>query len=433
MICRIGAAMMKNGFTKSEDWLAVWIGTILLALTQLLPKFPKMEVWDFHQFTFYGMETITQSLVVGSAMLLIFSFAVYLLGENVKRFAAVFGLLFVLALGAKFMAANEWSKAYGFGYAFWALFIGLVISNTVTVKTWVVETLKTELIIKSGLVLLGGEILFSKMAALGLPALIVAWVVTPIVILFMYYFGTRVLKLDEKLSVVVATATSVCGVSAAIASSAACGAKKETLTLAVSMTLIFTVIMMVAMPALVQVLGLDPIVGGAWIGGTIDSTGAVVAAGAVLGQDAMDVAAIVKMIQNIMVGVVAFIVAVIWAGETSGTAPGQRASAAEIWIRFPKFIIGFLGASLFFSFVLYPLYGEAFVNEILSVSKSYRSLLFTLAFLAIGLESNFKILASHVSNGKPIYLYIVGQSFNILLTLFVAYLAFGGVIFDALQ
>ena len=83
--------------------------------------------------------------------------------------------------------------------------------------------------------------------------------------------------------------------------------------------------------------------------------------------------------------------------------------------------------------MLDPIIGTQAIEELTDVSKTYRSLLFTLAFLAIGLESNFKELASHVQNGKPIYLYIIGQSFNILLTLIVAYLVFGGFVYETIQ
>ena len=129
----------------------------------------------------------------------------------------------------------------------------------------------------------------------------------------MYQFGTRILKIGSRsLVIVIAAATSVCGVSAAIAVAAAARAKKDELTLAVGMSLIFTVVMMVAMPAVVRALGMDPVVGAAWIGGTVDATGAVVAAGALLGEQAEQIAAVVKMVQNTLIGVVAFLVAVFW-------------------------------------------------------------------------------------------------------------------------
>ena len=161
------------------------------------------------------------------------------------------------------VSSQETIKAYGLGYAFWALLVGLLISNTIGTPAGLKPAIRTELYIKIGLVLLGGEILFNKMLALGGPGLLVAWVVTPTVIIFMYFFGTKTLKMaSEQLVIIVAAATSVCGVSAAIATAGACRAKKDELTLAVGMTLIFTVIMMVLMPLGIKAVGMDALVGG---------------------------------------------------------------------------------------------------------------------------------------------------------------------------
>jgi uncharacterized membrane protein YadS len=78
--------------------------------------------------------------------------------------------------------------------------------------------------------------------------------------------------------------------------------------------------MMIGMPALTKFIGISPEVGGAWLGGTIDSTGAVVAAGALLGENAEKVAAVAKMIQNILIGFVAFVVTVLWVTKVIGSA-----------------------------------------------------------------------------------------------------------------
>ena len=221
----------------------------------------------------------------------------------------------------------------------------------------------------------------------------------------------------------------MCGVSAAIAVAAACRAKKAELTLAVGMTMIFTVLMMIGMPPFARMVGMDAAVAGGWLGGTIDSTGAVVAAGAFLGETAEKVAAVVKMIQNVLIGVVAFVVAVYWITRVDRDPDAPRPSAMEIWYRFPKFILGFAAMSLLFSFVLMPTFGQERVSEILNVSKGFRGWFFCLAFVSIGLESNFKELASQLVGGKPIILYIVGQSFNLALTLLMSWLAFGGILF----
>jgi len=357
------------------------------------------------------------------------------MGEHAIRYFSGFAAVFVLAIVSYICAHQYTINAYGLGYAFWALLIGLLISNTIGTPKWLMAGAKTELYIKTGLVLLGAEILFSKILQLGGPGLFVAWLVTPTVIIFMYLFGTRVLKMVSKpLTIIIAAATSVCGVSAAIATAAACRAKKEELTLAVGMTLIFTVLMMVFMPMAIKWVGLDYIIGAAWMGGTIDATGAVVAAGSMLGPEAEQVAAVVKMIQNILIGLLAFVVAVFWVTKVDRDPHGPRPNAMEIWYRFPKFVVGFIGASIVFSFILLPAMGETVVEKAVigGMTKALRGWLFCLAFVSIGLESNFRDLAGQVVGGKPIWLYIVGQSFNLILTLFAAWLAFGGILF-ALQ
>jgi len=103
----------------------------------------------------------------------------------------------------------------------------------------------------------------------------------------------------------------------------------------------------------------------------------------------------------------------------------QKPSLIEIWNRFPKFILGFIMASVIFSFLLIPMVGEESVSSILKQTKTFRGWFFCLAFVSIGLESNFVELSKQLSGGKPIILYLVGQSFNIILTLLMAWIAFG--------
>jgi uncharacterized integral membrane protein (TIGR00698 family) len=367
---------------------------------------------------------------------------VAVMGRSASRYAVAFLVIFLLAVLSFALANQSWVKANGLSYAAWALAIGLLISNTVGTPAWLMAGARTEMFIKTGLVLLGAEILFGKILNLGPPGLMVAWIVTPTVIVFMWLFGTRILKMVSKpLVMIIAAATSVCGVSAAIAVAGATRAKKEELTLAVGMTLIFTVLMMIFMPMFVHAVGMSDVLGGAWIGGTIDSTGAVVAAGAFLGPRAETVAAVVKMIQNILIGVVGFFVAVYWVTSVDRDPAAPRPGPGEIWIRFPKFIVGFVGASLLFSFVLSPLFGSLFGGEglalvekgvIKAVTNPLRGWFFCLAFVSIGLESDFKALIRQMEGGKPMVLYVVGQSFNLLLTLGMAWLAFSLLFRDAI-
>jgi len=417
---------------KSEDYWAIWFSVVLFGviLGGAVVSVPKVGKWVANPVpSLSGQYVGIALLCLGLGVL--FTVGIAIMKADWKRFLGGYLVIFLISILALVVAGQKTLHAWGLGYALWALVFGLLIANTVGTPQWLLRGARSEMFIKTGLVMLGSEILFSKILQLGLPGLIVAWVVTPTVIIFMWHFGNRVLKIPSKtFTIIVAAATSVCGVSAAIAVAGACRAKKEELTLAIGMTMIFTVLMMVAMPALAKVMGIDPQVAGAWLGGTIDSTGAVVAAGALLGEQAEKVAAVVKMIQNVLIGAVAFVVALYWVARVDRDPSAPKPSAFEIWYRFPKFILGFVGASLAFSFLLLPLFGSETVSTTLDVSEKLRGWLFCLAFVSIGLESNFRDLWKQLVGGKPIILYIVGQSFNIVLTLLAAWLAFGGVLFD---
>jgi len=416
----------------SEDWWAIWIGALLITVTVtgLVTGVAGVGRWTIDPVAAFDGRVVPLA-ILGIGFTLLTTVAVIFMGGSLILHQAGFIPLFLLAVLAYFFANQTGIRAVGVGYAFWALMLGLIIANTVGTPGWLKPALRSELYIKAGLVLLGAEILFNRILNLGPPGLFVAWLVTPVVIVFMYRFGVRVLKIKSpSLVIIIAAATSVCGVSAAIATAAAVRAKKDELTLTVGMTLIFTVIMMVLMPLLIDSVGMDPIVGGAWIGGTVDATGAVVAAGAMLGEDAGQVAAVVKMIQNILIGVVAFLVAVYWVTSIEKSADSARPAASEIWTRFPKFILGFVGASLLFSFVLIPILGDETVDGIIDLTSDFRGWLFCIAFVSIGLESNFRTLANQIQGGRPLQLYLVGQTLNLVLTLLAAYLAFGGILFD---
>ncbi len=417
---------------KSEDYWSIWYAVVLFVgiIAGAINLVPKVQRWVSNPIAAFPGELAGWIAVLGVGLGVLLTIGVAVMREDWKKFFFGYLVVFIMAVLAYTVAGQSSVKAWGLGYAIWGLAFGLLVANTIGTPKWLLQGARSEMFIKTGLVLLGGEILFSEILKLGLPGLLVAWVVTPIVIVFMWLFGTKWLKMASKpLTITVAAATSVCGVSAAIAVAAACRAKKAELTLAVGMTMIFTVLMMIFMPPLCKLVGMPVAVAGGWLGGTIDSTGAVVAAGAFLGPTAEKVAAVVKMIQNVLIGVVAFAVAIFWITKVDRDPGAPKPSLIEIWYRFPKFILGFAAASLLFSFVLMPTLGHEEVSGILKLSKVLRGWFFCLAFVSIGLESNFKELASQMVGGKPIYLYIVGQSLNLILTLLMSWIAFGGIIF----
>ncbi|MFC1981837.1 YeiH family protein [Chloroflexota bacterium] len=418
---------------KKDDWWACWIGFFILLLCVpgiigVAYKLPKVHKWVASPLNALPGDTLLAYLIMFIGLAIIFLIAVRIMGERVKTYIPAFLVVFVIGIISMVIGYQATLKAYGLSYPLWALIIGLLISNTVGVPKWLKPGVRTELYIKCGLVVLGAEILFSRIMALGPYGLVIAWVVTPIVLYLAYLYGTRALKMERELTLPIAAATSVCGVSAAIAVGAACKAKQDYITIAVGQTLIFTVLMMVAMPALCRIFGFSELVSGAWIGGTVDSTGAVPASGELVGPLAMEAAVTIKMIQNVLIGVIAFVIAMIWVTRIEKVREAVKPSPWEIWFRMPKFIVGFLVASLVFSFVLIPMMGDEAVSSILGFSKVFRKEFFCLAFVSIGLDSNFRELGKYFTGGKPLNLYWVGQIFNILLTLLVVWLMLGGVL-----
>ncbi|MGF7184576.1 putative integral membrane protein (TIGR00698 family) [Desulfitispora alkaliphila] len=430
--------MSKQGYDwselwKKEDWWTVWVGFtfILLAIAGVIARPTLPGRWGGESGAFASaFPSISGVILTGVICLVLFAVAVFVCKkEDGPKFLIAFPFIFVLAILAELLGGYAPWRHYGINNVIWALVLGLLISNIIKTPQIMQGAVRTELYIKTGLVLLGASILFNRIIALGALGLGVAWIVTPAVVIFMYWFSQRVMGMQENrgLAITIAAATSVCGVSAAIAAGTAAKAKKEEISLAISVTLIFTVLMMLAMPALVAAVGIDPIVGGAWLGGTIDSTGAVVAAGAMLGPEAMEVASVIKMIQNVMIGILAFGIAVFFVvAYEKKSASEAEVGPLEIWIRMPKFIIGFILASIVYSFFL----PQAVVDSSLSIVNGWRGFFFTLAFVSIGLESNFAEMAKMTKGGKPLTLYLIGQTMNLILTLLAAYFFFSGVFFE---
>jgi uncharacterized integral membrane protein (TIGR00698 family) len=411
---------------KSEDWWAVWLGLVLFGVTLLgvITVVPRPASWVTNPLKSFSIDSFISYLLLTFILIVLLSASIKLTQGKLSTFIPSFLLFSMLGLFAQIISKQSFMGNYGLEYVLWALVIGLVISNTVGVPKFLKPAIKTELYIKIGLVLLGAEILFSKILNLGLQGLFLAWGVTPLVLFLMYKYGTSVLKLDKTLTVLMSAATSVCGVSAAIAVAAATKAKKELLTLTISISLLSTVILLVGLPALIRIVGIDYVIGGAWIGGTVDSTGAVVAAGELLGEQAMEVATVIKLIQNVMIAIIAFVIAFVWVTKIDATSDAKP-GLIQIWYRFPKFILGFAFLSIISSFVVLPMIGESMLTDFLKISGSIRTFLFAVAFLSIGLETDFISLKTQISGGKPVHLYIVGQALNLIITLVFAWILFG--------
>lgn len=323
------------------------------------------------------------------------------------------GLVAVLAILANRLAriGPGWLE-----YPLWAVGLGLAARVLLSAAGWqraVAGASRTELFLKTGLVLMGATVNFRDILSVGARGALQALVVVSTVFLFTWYVGGR-LRLDQKLRAVMSAAVAVCGVSAAIAAAGAVVARREQLAYVTALVVLFAVPLMILQPLAAIRLGLSPDVAGAWIGGNIDTTAAVVGAGALHSERAMQVASIVKLSQNALIGVVAFLLALYWvtAVERSGKRPGP----AEIWARFPKFVLGFLAASLLATL---GLFSPAQVKSIAAL----RNWFLALAFVSMGVELSFGEIRQ--VGARPALAYLMATVLNTALALGAAWVLFG--------
>lgn len=364
---------------------------------------------------------------VGLVFLFLSSLAVFLSGGHVRRYMAGFVVVYLLGIVSLILAGNKTISYYGIEYVVFALVVGLLISNLFQLPRWLREAARSEFFIKTGLVILGTSILFTDIVKAGLPGILQALVVVSVVWFFAIWL-CRKLKVDDEFAVILASAVSICGVSAAIVASGAINGDKKKLSYVTTLVLLVAIPMLILQPWIIRRFGIPEIVGGAWLGGTLDTTASVTAASQLIGPVATKAGVIVKFSQNVLIGFAAFLIAAWWIfkkKQAAGEGGEEKHGLKIIWERFPKFVLGFIAASLLFSFLV-PADATRQVSGFLN---SLRTIWFALAFVAIGLEARFSELVS-IQQGRPALAFIGAQLFNILLTLLLAYLLFGGVLLD---
>lgn len=406
---------MKNKFWlqfKNEDWISTIMGLLLVGLLiaapALVPKFPK------------DLATVDAWLAIGGLLLISFVFSalgVKLLDEKIRRFIPAFVLISVVALLCQFIAQIPAVKAIGLESVFFSVAVGLLIRNTIGLPKWLAPAVRSEYYIKMGLVLLGTSVLFGEIMKAGALGLLQAVVVVMTVWYFTFWLAKK-LKVDPEMGTMLASAVSICGVSAAIATCGAIKGDSKKLSFVVSIVLVVAVPMMYIMPMLAKWMGLSQEVAGAWLGGTIDTTGAVVASGKFLGETAETYSVIIKSSQNVLLGIAAFAISIYW--SLRGTNKTERPTVGIIWDRFPKFVVGFVAASLVFS-LLMPVEQAKALG---SLAKGMREMMFSLAFVCIGLETDFRTVFNR-ENSRNLKTFLIAQGFNIVVTLIMASLLFG--------
>ena len=433
-----GAPQSSLPFIKREDTWAIIIG---LGLTLLITAafyasgmgfFKSMAVsipgWsdNFAKVSAGFAKNPMGLLYLFGFFLLTFTIGAKVMGFHVSRFVTGFTVLFLISVVITILGANKFMKDYQLETPILALLFGMIVSNTLKLPDWLKEALRTEYYVKTGIVLMGATLPFTIIMSAGPLAMLQATIVSVTTFGSIYFAATKLFGLDPRFGATLGAGGSICGVSGSIAVGGACRAEKEHVSIAISLVVIWAVIMIAFLPPLALKMGLPPGPAGAWIGTSefADAAGFAAAeqynsmANLPPGDDrAVKTFTLMKVVgRDMFVGLWALMAAILsvtlW--EKKKLSESERVDYGEVWRRFPKFVIGFFVASIFTTLIIASMdakSGSAFSKEALGVIKTLRGWTFTWTFLSIGLTTRFRELAS--CGWKPFAAFTIGVLINV--------------------
>ncbi len=467
----------------SEDWLSLWIGLLIFALSlgvlvgaDILGWVVTTSVWtDVTKAlapaskAYSGLGGVGALIATYLFLLIVMTAGAAALKADVKRFALGFTAVFFLSylcwiIGSwanfavntpadmKKFGVNWSLKLTAEGGFIVALLGGLFVGNFMPAfAEWIKEAVRPELYVKTAIVILGGFLgvtaaeklgLATTVMFLGLAAIVVAYLIFWSVV---YYVARVWFKFSREWAAPLASGISICGVSAAIATGAAIRARPMVAIMVSSLVVVFAVVELLILPFVAQTyLWNEPLVAGAWMALSVKTDGAAVASGAVtesliLAKAAAEginyqkgwilgTAATVKVFIDVFIGIWAFVLAYIWTTRIEVRA-GDKAKPGEIWMRFPKFIIGYVVTFVLILSLALGATPEVMgkVKSAMGEANSFRGIFFVLTFFTIGVMSNFRKLWEE-GIGKLAAVYVVCLfGFIIWVGLVISWVFFSGI------
>jgi uncharacterized integral membrane protein (TIGR00698 family) len=332
-----------------------------------------------------------------------------------RFFGLIPGILLLLVVGyaGKFIEQSiaHYGKARhlvlpNIEYVLWAILLGLAISNTIGVPAIFRAGVATyEFWLKAGIVLLGARFLLGDVLRLGGLSLVLVFIELAVALTFMTYLG-RGFKLSPKLVTLLAVGSSVCGVSAIIATQGAIEADEEDASYAIAAILALGAISLFIFPVVGHALHMSDHAYGLWTGLAVDNTAEATAAGALYSDAAGKVAVLAKTCRNALIGFVVLGYAIYWASK--GQAAEVKNKGAFLWSKFPKFVLGFLLISLLATL-------SVFTKPQLTALGNLSRWAFLLTFAGVGLRTNLRELGKQ--GVRPFIVGAVGEVAIALITL----------------
>ena len=225
-------------------------------------------------------------------------------------------------------------------YVIFAIAFGALISNTIPLPKVFVPGVRTyEFWLKVGIVLMGAKFSMSSVIHIGSTG-----VVLVLVEICLAVFVARLLSkwagLSDGLGSLIGVGSGICGVSAIIGASGAINATEEEASYAIATVLIFGAMGLAIYPIIGHLTGMTDSMFGYWAGLTVDNTAEAVATGMAFSERAGEIATLVKLSRNALMGFVILFFALLHAKQ--GITRDIENKGAFLWSRFPKFVLGFL-------------------------------------------------------------------------------------------
>ena len=466
----------------NEDRVALLLGAVIFILAML--KFGNMDIlgWAVKTGMWVGdpltaWSSATKGYLSGVSALIatyvflaaILAVGVKLMGANVKKFLTSFTIIFFIAIACYTLGANahiaanetQWAKfsiTWGMGLSteaglIIALIVGILISNFAPgLADSLKDACRPELFVKIAIVIMGAELGVKAAGAAGFAGNIIFRGLCAIVEAYLlywcvvYYVARKYFKFNREWAAPLASGISICGVSAAIATGGAIRSRPVVPIMVSSLVVVFTCIEMLILPFIAShFLYTEPMVAGGWMGLAVKSDGGAIASGAIaeslilakaaetLGVNwepnwIVMVTTTVKIFIDVFIGVWALVLAYVWPTKFDKSNNGKTMGWADVWDRFPRFVLGYLFTFLILLFLCLQGGDSATAGKSVSGTiNAFRTIFFLLTFFSIGMVSNFRKLMEE-GIGRLAIVYVVCLfGFIIWLGLFISWAFFHGM------
>ena len=454
-----------------EDWWAIWLGLgfVIVALLfyannsslkwiTLVPAIGHMgpdgvikavQWTDFSLIGPYFGAHFGQYIAQFIMWLAVFTVSIKALGFSLKEFYPSFLFIYVFSIIIFVGGTNHTVHDLNLEPPLLALLLGMVISNVIGLPKWMDTGFRVEFYIKTAIVLMGATLPFTLIIWAGPVAIVQASIVS-VATWMVIYFVAKKMGIDRRLAATLGAGGAVCGVSGAIAIAGAVGAKKDHAPIAISLVIVWAIVMIFALPMVSKSMHLPAGVAGAWIGTSEFADAAGLAAAKTYDDmasspdnkdkihatrdadgkttDALAGFTLMKVIgRDSWIGIWAFVLALVattrWDRKT-----GSKPNPAEIWWRFPKFVLGFLVCSIIITSVVSAHGGDiaTYKSEIkpnlVAPILQLRTWLFIFCFFSIGLTTRFRELAR--AGSKPFLAFTSGVVVNVILGFILSTIVF---------